>query len=375
MKTTLNRILAPDNDLFRSAIERQPIPEDGTRRLMDDLDFLDRLQAGELSTTEHEQLLQELDRDPESRELLAEMIREEIITFDEVGLPAECIDNPSIAPVEPPITPRPVLQNPSNSLTHALSASFAETTRSIEPDASQWRPESEIPTPGRRWFSVGRMGVIASVAAMIAVAVLLPERSSPTTLSRSSSLYDYGIPLPDIAVTDASKTMTPDRSKSNEKLEPVSADVQRLELQSLQQQLLKAVVQNPKSDVAHLNLGEFYLAHQIFADALVEFELAVQLNGTNASAHAGLGMAVFLNSEIGAEEQVTIVALRHFHKALELDPLHVGAHISIAYLEFRQSHFDEAEKHLQAADRLTADPVLKGRINVLLKSMTKASTE
>ena len=95
------------------------------------------------------------------------------------------------------------------------------------------------------------------------------------------------------------------------------------------------------------------------------------MDGSNASARVGLGMAGYLaqpSEEIG---QATATALGHFEKALELDPKHVGARLSMALCEFASNKFGEAEQHLKAAELLTTDPVLKLKIKEDLITVQK----
>ena len=99
--------------------------------------------------------------------------------------------------------------------------------------------------------------------------------------------------------------------------------------------LQAAALEEPSSDVAHLNLGTAYFKLRQTQKATQEFERAVHLNPANASAQAALGQAEML---LNHPEQASSA----FRAALTLDPSNSDLIYNAALAEFESGQNEKA---------------------------------
>lgn len=111
------------------------------------------------------------------------------------------------------------------------------------------------------------------------------------------------------------------------------------------QALKKAVDLNPRSPIAHGELGFALLKLGKFEEAIVQFESVLRLDPEDDRAHNGLG---FAKSRQGKPEE----AEKHFRDALKLNPRHWLAHGGLAVVLRRLGRQKEAAFHSAEATRL-----------------------
>ncbi len=90
--------------------------------------------------------------------------------------------------------------------------------------------------------------------------------------------------------------------------------------------LLEAVQDDPSPGADHA-LGQAYLARKEIDKAIEQFELALKANTNNAQFHSDLGVALFekgklerMDGPAGKSEVTLAESLKHFNRALELNP-------------------------------------------------------
>src|SRR5436309_7256384 len=117
-----------------------------------------------------------------------------------------------------------------------------------------------------------------------------------------------------------------------------------------------ALAIDPKSSVAHSNLGSALIAQGKPAEASEHFREALRINPNDADAHTNLGMALARQGEL-------VEASEHYQQALRIKPTSADAHNNWGTLLARQSKPAEAREQYQQALKLRpypADPHNQG---------------
>jgi tetratricopeptide (TPR) repeat protein len=98
----------------------------------------------------------------------------------------------------------------------------------------------------------------------------------------------------------------------------------------------------PRTEEAHLHLGETLRQRGRLADALEEYREAVRLNPAWAEAHVNLGVTLAGLGRVGE-------AIRAYEKALSIDSNIPAAHFNLAVLLGSQGETERAMRHYQRA--------------------------
>src|SRR5438128_1522748 len=106
-----------------------------------------------------------------------------------------------------------------------------------------------------------------------------------------------------------------------------------------------ALAIDPKSSVAHSNLGSALIAQGKPAEASEHFREALRINPNDADAHTNLGIAL-------ARQRKLIEASDQFRRALEIMPDNADVHYNLGMALARQGKPAEASEHFQAAVRI-----------------------
>src|SRR5436309_2997489 len=106
-----------------------------------------------------------------------------------------------------------------------------------------------------------------------------------------------------------------------------------------------ALAIDPKSSVAHSNLGSALIAQGKLAEASEHYRQALSINPNDADAHTNLGMAL-------ARQGKLIEASDQFRRALEIMPDNADVHYNLGMALARQGKPAEASEHFQAAVRI-----------------------
>ena len=102
--------------------------------------------------------------------------------------------------------------------------------------------------------------------------------------------------------------------------------------------------ESPEQDKARQNLGRLLEQRGRYADALAQYELALQHNPRNADVHNDMGnLLLGEGREAEAEE--------HYRAAIEAEPRHAFAHYNLAQRELARESLFEAERLLREALR------------------------
>ncbi|MDE3083942.1 MAG: tetratricopeptide repeat protein, partial [Verrucomicrobiota bacterium] len=108
------------------------------------------------------------------------------------------------------------------------------------------------------------------------------------------------------------------------------------------------VVKCPGNARAQYNLGTSLVYEGRLQEAIVSFEVAVQLNPNDALTHYNLGLALF---QLGRVEE----AIAHFRKAIQLDPTDPDAHNNLGNAWARVGRLEDAAREYQRALQLQPD--------------------
>jgi Flp pilus assembly protein TadD len=134
---------------------------------------------------------------------------------------------------------------------------------------------------------------------------------------------------------------------------------------------------NPRSAVAHNNLGLALAQQGNVSQAIAHYAQALQLKATMPEAHYNLADALVAQGELTA-------AIGHYTKALRFKPSWAEAHNNLGTTLAKQGHVDEAVAHYTKALRLKPDWALpynnlgdamvkQGRITEAMVAFTKAA--
>lgn len=107
---------------------------------------------------------------------------------------------------------------------------------------------------------------------------------------------------------------------------------------------------NPKSSIAHYNLGRFLAARGKHSEAITHYRQALSIRPGDADAHNNLGLVLAVEGDPGG-------ALEEFRKAIEVDPNHARAYFNIGRVFARQGQLDKAVENFQKAVRLRPDEI------------------
>jgi tetratricopeptide (TPR) repeat protein len=102
-----------------------------------------------------------------------------------------------------------------------------------------------------------------------------------------------------------------------------------------------ALARNPRSFMAHNNLGAIFLAREQVAAAMGCFERALEICPNHANAHGNLGHALLRQGRVAA-------AVGEFERAFELEPCAKG-HSDLGYGLLQAGRLDEAIAHCRQA--------------------------
>ena len=107
---------------------------------------------------------------------------------------------------------------------------------------------------------------------------------------------------------------------------------------------------DPKSSMAHYNLGKFLAAQGKHTEAIAHYRQALSIRPGDADAHNNLGLLLAIRDE--ANE-----ALEEFQRALEIDPNYARAYFNMGRVFARQGQLEKAVEKFQQALRLRPDEV------------------
>ncbi len=108
------------------------------------------------------------------------------------------------------------------------------------------------------------------------------------------------------------------------------------------------IERNPGDFEAHYNLGAMLQARGARAEAIRQFEVAVQLQPQDATANNALGASLLAAGRVGE-------AIPYLQAALEVQPGSFDAHYNLANALVSESRFSEAIDQYRAATRLHPD--------------------
>ena len=99
---------------------------------------------------------------------------------------------------------------------------------------------------------------------------------------------------------------------------------------------------DPRSSIAHYNLGRFLARQGNQADAIMHYVEAIKIRPDDADAHNNLGVLLMLRGEFEA-------SMEEFQKATRINPQYSRAHFNMGKLFVRQGALDKAyESYRQA---------------------------
>jgi len=123
----------------------------------------------------------------------------------------------------------------------------------------------------------------------------------------------------------------------------------------LMQEFAEAVSDHPDCIPLWLNYGQFLLTYRELERAEEQFAAALRLDDRNVEAHLGLGLVAF-------ETKRYDEALAHFKQVVDSDSRRVDGHINLAVCLERLGRPDEARSYWQRVLGLSGDPQLREQI-------------
>jgi tetratricopeptide (TPR) repeat protein len=105
---------------------------------------------------------------------------------------------------------------------------------------------------------------------------------------------------------------------------------------------------NPDFAEAHNNLGNFLFQKGSVDEAIVHYQKALEINPDYAEAHYNLGYALL---KMGNVDE----AIAHLQKALQINPDYAEAHNNLGYALIQKGRVDEATAHFQKALQINPD--------------------
>ena len=105
---------------------------------------------------------------------------------------------------------------------------------------------------------------------------------------------------------------------------------------------------NPDFAEAHNNLGNFLFQKGSVDEAMVHYQKALEINPDYAEAHYNLGYALL---KMGNVDE----AIAHLQKALQINPDYAEAHNNLGYALIQKGSVDEATAHFQKALQINPD--------------------
>jgi tetratricopeptide (TPR) repeat protein len=105
---------------------------------------------------------------------------------------------------------------------------------------------------------------------------------------------------------------------------------------------------NPDFAEAHNNLGNFLFQKGSVDEAMVHYQMALEINPDYAEAHYNLGYALL---KMGNVDE----AIAHLQKALQINPDYAEAHNNLGYALIQKGSVDEATAHFQKALQINPD--------------------
>jgi tetratricopeptide (TPR) repeat protein len=105
------------------------------------------------------------------------------------------------------------------------------------------------------------------------------------------------------------------------------------------------------NDVAHYNLGYFFLQRGDLDSAISRFETALQIRSRNSAAHYNFGSAVIENNlaNVLAQKSRPDEAADHYHSAMRLRPGYGDPYLNLGNILFKQGRMREAVAQWQKA--------------------------
>jgi tetratricopeptide (TPR) repeat protein len=100
--------------------------------------------------------------------------------------------------------------------------------------------------------------------------------------------------------------------------------------------------------IGHNNLGTALLKTGNADEAMVHYQMALEINPDYAEAHYNLGYALL---KMGNVDE----AIAHFQKALQINPDYADAHNNLGYALIQKGNVDEAIPHFQKALQINPD--------------------
>ena len=118
----------------------------------------------------------------------------------------------------------------------------------------------------------------------------------------------------------------------------------------------KTVIQNPRSSVAHYNLGNAYRKRGLFNNAINEYKQAIKVDPNYAEAYTNLGIAY-------GQKRLFKEAFSSFKKAISLDKMDKQAYYNLGNLYSIQGLYEDAV--IQYLKAVEIDPSFKEAYNNL----------
>jgi protein O-mannosyl-transferase len=102
----------------------------------------------------------------------------------------------------------------------------------------------------------------------------------------------------------------------------------------------KTVASSPDSFIAHGNLGRAYQEQGMLAEAIRQYEKAIEIYAGDYKAHYNLGVVYDRQGDLEN-------AVQHYKKAIEIYPQYVNAHFNLGNIYHKQGFMDAAAVHYQ----------------------------
>jgi len=160
----------------------------------------------------------------------------------------------------------------------------------------------------------------------------LESGENPKLENSGAVVRKINLPI-EVPSNKVAKSDTIDAKKSPELKNSTLNQSKFLEMET---PLRKAVEINPRSDVAHVELGQFYRNQGQFAQAEAAFRKAVEINPRNDITNVKLG-------QLYQDQGKFLQAEAAFKKALEINPRNDVADLGLGQLYRDQGRFSQAE--------------------------------
>src|SRR5262249_15627256 len=186
--------------------------------------------------------------------------------------------------------------------------------------------------------SEAEIATIARVAAMFAISCLLSLATlSPTQLARAASLQSAHDSRAPVSARSGQRS-----GQEKAALDRAMAALQRNDLKEAEREARAALTAAPRSAVSHNVLGGVLDRSGDPDPALVEFNLAIEIDPGYLAAHNNLGRVLAQNGKVAQ-------AVVEFENVLKIEPKHVQAHFNLGSIYAGTGQYAKAADHFAAA--------------------------